>query len=392
MTSLQKVIISVTSDLVSDQRVHKVALSLCQNGYDVTVFGRKKRNSQKLLSQPYQTKRCVLPFEKGLLFYLFYQLRLFIYLLSNKADIFLSNDLDTLLPNFLAAKILNRKLVYDSHEYYTGVPELLERPFKRAIWKKLENTILPKLIDFYSVNDSVADLYRNEYSVEVKVIRNLPYKLKSDFIKKYLPGELIPAKNSEKAVVLNLIYEVLKLEKRKIIIYQGAVNKDRGLEECIEAMAWVENALLLIIGDGDVLAALKQKTKNLELSEKVLFTGMIPFTFLPYFTCLATIGISIEKPTNVNYKLASPNKVVDYINANIPVIASKLTEIEKLLNYYNIGFLIDSHEPRYLAKILNNILNDKDQLVQWSLNCEKAAKELIWENEEKKLLQIFSHL
>lgn len=159
---IKTVLISVTSDLVSDQRVHRTAMTFKEAGYQVIVTGRKRKNSTKLKSQPYLTHRFSLPFEKGPLFYASYNIYLFFYLLNNKSSLLVSNDLDTLLPNFLISKWRKIPLIYDSHEYFTGVPELSNRPLIRKIWKLIEGLIVPRLKYAVTVNQSIATLYEQE--------------------------------------------------------------------------------------------------------------------------------------------------------------------------------------------------------------------------------------
>jgi len=117
-----KIVVSVSNDIVTDQRVHRVCNTLIDNDFKVVLLGRKKHNSPTLGMYSFETKRFRLLFEKGPLFYACLNMRLFLYLLFVKADIFLSNDLDTLPANYYAAKIRCKKLVYDSHELFTEVP------------------------------------------------------------------------------------------------------------------------------------------------------------------------------------------------------------------------------------------------------------------------------
>src|SRR3974377_789279 len=127
----KKVFLSVTNDLTSEQRVHKVCLFLERSGFEVVMIGRRRRTSMPLENRSYQTKRMFLFFETGPLFYAEYNLRLFFYLLFHKADVLVANDLDTLLANYFASRFTKSVLVHDSHEYFTGVPELAGRTFAK---------------------------------------------------------------------------------------------------------------------------------------------------------------------------------------------------------------------------------------------------------------------
>jgi hypothetical protein len=141
-----------------------------------------------------------------------YNLRLFFFLLSRRFDIYHSNDLDTLLPMWLSAFIFNKKLVYDSHEYFLGVPEIQNRYFVKKVWSSIESFIFPKLKHVFTVNESISDLYFKDYKVRPLVVRNLPNK-----------SSLLKVKSKKD----------LGLPKdKKLVILQGSgINIDRGAEE-----------------------------------------------------------------------------------------------------------------------------------------------------------------
>lgn len=369
---MKKVTVSVINDLATDQRVNKVCLSLCKLGFEVLLIGRLQKESLELSPRIYKTKRMSLFFETGILFYTEYQIRLFFLLLFKKSDVLVSNDLDTLLPNFIISKLKKSHLVYDSHEYFTGVPELENNRIKRNIWKSVENFIFPKLKNVYTVNESIAKLYRDEYHVEVKVLRNVP-------------SSLIHNATISKAD-LNLP------EDKKIILLQGAgINIDRGAEEAVEAMQYIDNAILLIIGSGDVVEILKQKTKSTGIEGRVLFINKMPFAELLKYTHHADIGLTLDKDTNINYRNSLPNKLFDYIHSGIPVLASALPEIKNIYRQYEIGELIESHEPKHIADKINSMLRNDDKMKIWKENTKIAALNLCWEKEEQELLKVYSN-
>ena len=261
---MKRVIVSVTNDLSTDQRVHKVCLFLVKNGYEVTLVGRLQNKSLPLEERPYKTRRLKILIEKGALFYALFNVRLFFFLLFNKASVLVANDLDTLLPNYLVSKLKDVSIVYDSHEYFCGVPELINRPRVQSTWHFIEKSIFPKLKYIYTVNDSIASLYKDEYKVEVGVVRNVPI--------------LLPQQNKLSRKELNLP------ENIPLIIYQGAgINIDRGAEEAVMAMEFVNNAILLIVGSGDVIETLKHLALKPELKGKIIFIPKLPFELLKQY-------------------------------------------------------------------------------------------------------------
>jgi glycosyltransferase involved in cell wall biosynthesis len=337
MSSQPRAIVSVTNDLYTDQRVHKVCTFLHEKGYDVLLIGRKKRTSTALPERVYKTKRMRLLFETGALFYAFFNLRLFILLLFKRADVLVSNDLDTLLANYWASKFKRKvELVYDSHEYFTEVPELINRPRVQKVWLKIEQMIFPKLTKIYTVNDSIAKIYADLYFKDIKVVRNISPLWKNTAIldKKSLN---IP-------------------ENKRLLILQGAgINIDRGAEEMIEAMTQID-AVLMVVGDGDVVPQLKKRVEHLQLTEKVIFYGKKPYDKMMNYTYHAEIGLTLDKPTNMNYRLSLPNKVFDYMHAGTAVVATEIKEVAKIVRNYEIGEVLESLTTDQLAATINRIL------------------------------------
>jgi len=364
-----RIIISAVSDLVTDQRVHRTAVTLFNEGHDVVVVGRKKKDSLEI-NRPYQTVRFSLWWEKGAMFYASYNLRLFWYLLFTKAEVLVSNDLDTLLPNYLVSVLKKSKLYYDAHEYFTEVPELANRPQVQKTWKLIEQFILPKIRHMWTVNESIAKLYRDEYGIEVDVIRNVPISFTTA--------------NAKSRRDLNLP------EDKKILLFQGAgINIDRGGEEALQAVQYLDDCLLLFIGGGDVIEMLKNSAKQLNVESRVRFIPKLPFEELRAYTSVADIGLSLDKDTNINYRYSLPNKIFDYIHAGLPVLSSDLVELRKIIQDYNIGMITENHDPVHIASQIREMLSDEKRFDTWKENLKLAAAELCWEKEQLKLLHIF---
>jgi glycosyltransferase involved in cell wall biosynthesis len=360
---LKRIIVSVTNDLSTDQRVDKVCCTLQKNGFEVILLGRILKNSNPL-HRNYATKRIKLIFNKGFLFYAEYNFRLFFILLFYKKDILLSNDLDTLLPNYLTSILQRKKIVYDSHELFPEIPELVDKPFVKKCWSYLEAWILPKLKNNYTVCKSIAEFYTKKYNVGFTTIINLP---------------------TEKKILLGKF--PFNSKGQKIILYQGAINLGRGLELMIDTMSFLENVLLVIIGDGDIFKDLKQQVNDNNLTHKIHFLGKISPEKLHTLTPLANLGISVEEDLGLNYRFALPNKIFDYIQAEVPILVSDLPEMKRIAIDYKVGEVIKNRKPKELASQIKNLL-EKD----FSVELKKAKQELVWENQEEKLLTIFNNL
>jgi len=370
---MKKVHLSVTNDLFTDQRVLKMARTLHDMGYEVHLCGARRKDSRPFNLEYATVKRIPLLFHKKFLFYAEYNLKLFFHLLFRRYDILVSNDLDTLLPNYLVKWLKRKPLVYDTHEYFTGTPEVVSRPFVHKVWKSLERWLFPRLQDIITVNASIAGLYEKEYGKKLHVVRNVPVYRK--------PVAALPA-------------EELGLPADKdIVLLQGTgINIDRGAEELVEAMKPVyglDNILLLIIGSGDVIPGLKEMTRRHGLAGRVMFTGKMAPDRLRDYTMHAKVGVSLDKDTNINYRYSLPNKIFDYMMAGVPQLVSRLPELEKIIKKYDTGLVADSHDPGHIASCIKTMVSDAGQWKQWQHNSLVAARELCWENEEKTVRGIY---
>lgn len=357
----KKIIVSVTNDLVTDQRVHKVCTTLVQAGYTIELVGRKFRQSQPL-NRPYQTTRMRLLFNRSVFFYAEYNFRLFFYLLFSKSDIFLSNDTDSLIANYFASRIRNKKLIFDAHEMFPEVPEVADRKFVKSVWTGIENFIFPKLKHCYTVCKSIADIYNERYGINMQVVRNIPF-----------------------AQVRQSTGNIsLQTNGKHVLLYQGAVNIGRGIEYIIDAMPLLEDFIFFIIGDGDVRQEMENRVQALNVEDRVKFIGRIPFENLPFYTAYADIGLSILDNKGLNYFYSLPNRIFDFIRAGVPILASDFPEINRIISHYHVGKLIDHYQPEYLASVIKQMIEEEKNTNAF----EKASKELTWENESIVLIKL----
>ncbi len=370
MKNKKKAIVCVSNDLITDNRVAKTCVVLENENYEVFLVGRRKRNSPAMNERNYRWKRFKLPFEKGPLFYLTLNLRLFIFLLVRKVDLIYANDLDTLAPCYFVSKIKNTCLIYDTHELFTEVPELTSRPKIQNIWLKIESTIFPKLKQVITVNDSIAKIYMQQYNVAVTSVRNVPIYDRENIIR-----------NTRKELNLR--------DEDFILIIQGSgLNKDRGIEEAISAMKYCKDCVLLLVGEGDIIPKAKKIVAEQKMESTVRFISRRPYQELMKITRIADLGLLLDKNTSLNQGLALPNKLFDYIHAGIPILSSNLPEISKIIKQYEVGIFLSEIEPE---SICETILNYKSNIVlqkQHRINCQNAAEKENWQVEQQKLIDV----
>lgn len=352
------IIIAVTNDLATDQRVFRVSQTLVEAGYRITLVGRRLPHSPEFM-QPYKAKRFKLLCTKGAGFYACYNLRLFFYLLCHKFDAVLANDLDTLTASFLAAKIKRKILIYDSHEYFTEVPELVGRKLQKNTWLWLEKFMLPKIKHAFTVSPSIAQAYKNKYGTDFKVVRNFPFKR-----------------------------DVAQNKRKKVLIYQGALNMGRGIELMIQTMPYLPDYKLWIAGAGDFEEKLKELAFVLGLEKQVVFLGRLPMEQLHNKTVQATLGLSLEENLGLNYYYALPNKVFDYVQALVPVIVADLPEMRTLTEQYGMGEILMERTPKALASLVNKMAANAESHQTYVEKTRKAAALLNWEHEKPEFLNI----
>jgi glycosyltransferase involved in cell wall biosynthesis len=369
----KRVIISVISDLVTDQRVHKVCTTLHNEGYKIVLIGAKRKKSKALELRLYKTKRISLLFQKGFGMYAEWNIRLFFVLLFKRTDILLANDLDTLLPNFLVGKFRSKKIVYDSHEYFTEQEEVQNRKFVKKIWTRLEQFIFPKLKNVYTVNDSIAKIYTEKYNVPVKVLRNMPILNTAENVAPYS-------------------YEWG--HDKKILLTQGTgMNANRGIEELILSIHHLpENFILVIAGGGLVIDGLKKLVTTEKLDRRVFFTGSLLPEILRGLTQKAFCGFSLDKPTCLNYYYSLPNKLFDYIAAHIPVIGSNMPEVAAIIETYKVGTVLYEVTPTAIAQKVMELYNNSELYDYCKKNTLTATAVLNWDTDAKTLIHLFKQL
>jgi len=361
---MTKILFTVTNDLTYDQRMDRICSALAGAGFEITLVGRKKSDSKELTKKKYQQYRLQCHFEKGKLFYIEFNIRLFFYLLFSPVDIISSIDLDTILPGFLVSKVRNKKFVYDAHEYFTEVIEVVSRPNVKRFWERIERFVLPKIKYAYTVSESLQKEFEKKYPIKFEVIRNVPLLEDND--------------NNDVLV------------KEKVLIYIGAVNQGRGLELLLEVVKEV-NCKLWICGKGDVYQDLIVKSKSLGIDDWVTFYGYVLPEELRKITKQAYVGYLLLEKESLSYYYSLANKFFDYVHAGIPQLVINFPEYQVINQQYEVALLTDLTKDS-IKQNLKKLWEDEALYTRLKNNTARAKLEFNWQKESKKLIDIYKRL
>ncbi|MBX2930539.1 MAG: glycosyltransferase [Chitinophagaceae bacterium] len=342
--------------------MQRICTSLSKQGYVVTLIGRKLKTSKPLPLFNFSTKRLFCWFHKGILFYIEYNIRLFIYLLWHRFDAYCAIDLDTIIPNYFASIIKGRKRVYDAHELFTEQKEIITRPFIHSVWLSIEKYFVPRFKQGYTVNNFIKEELNRRYKVQYEIIRNIPIK------KEY--------------------HTTANTQQEKFIIYQGAVNEGRSFETLIPAMRYID-CRLIICGKGNFFEQTKQLITQYNVQDKVILKGYVSPSALDKLTPTALFGLTLFEKTGLNQFYSLANRFFDYMMAGIPQICVGYPEYKTINDKYQIALLVNDTDETTLVQAINKLLNDTTLYQQIKNNCLQARETLNWEMEEEKLIKFW---
>lgn len=363
------IIFTVTNDLTYDQRMQRICRSLAAHGYTVELVGRQLPKSVPLNDQPYEQKRLQCRFQRGFPFYAEYNLRLFIYLLTAKYDAVCSIDLDTLAAGCLATLLRRKKRVFDAHEYFTEVPEVVHRPLVRSFWGLVARVSLPFYKYAYTVGPALAGIFEEKYGMAFAVVRNTP-------VVAPFTGAPVKGATTENTEV-------------PVLLYQGALNAGRGLEAAITAMQQMENVQLWLTGEGDLSSTLRQLTIQLGVQDKVRFLGFVQPEELRMLTAQAWVGLNLLENRGQSYYYSLANKFFDYVQAGVPVLTMNFPEYRALNSQYEVAVLLEELSPDSVATAVRLLRDNESLFARLQMGCRQSRKIWTWAADEQVLLEVW---
>ena len=290
---------------------------------------------------------------------------------ASGADVFHSHDLNTLRVGATCKSRTGALLVYDSHELQTERNRMSEKARKAAV--KEEGTLLPSVDAMIVASPSWIEwntkLYGSLPDPTVTLL-NVPEPTSIDTTK-------------------NLHTELDIPGDRPIVIYQGSVQENRGIEPAIDAIELLDGVILVVIGYGYHRPALESLVRSRELHDDVLFFGPVPNDELISYSASADIGLANIVNSSVSYHTSLPNKLFEYAMAGIPVVGSDSPEIGRIVAEEGIGEVCDADDPSALARAISTILDDPDPYREASA---ATSKRYNWTVEENILIDLYSTL
>lgn len=369
---MKKVVMMVTNPCTNDARVLKEGSGLSKEGYDILILATKEKNNEALTKKNGITiRRIERKFKPNtLLGKLYFSFRFTSAAIKEKGDIYHAHDLSTLLECYIASILNNSRIIYDSHELYLNSYE--EECLSKRVYGIIESRIINRVNNIVTVNDFIAQELMQRYNLSHKpiVVMNAPCL---------------------KSIGNSTINIEPNFNDKKIILYQGVMQKGRGLFQLIESMEYLSDKYqLLMVGDGP----LKQELESVAMEKclNVHFTGLIPLDDLSSYTKLADLGIILFENESKNNFYASPNKLFEYIHANVPILAPDYPFIRQIITKYEIGALIDEITPKNVAYSISSIFENQGKYNSMKYNTHLAKKDLNWEIEMEKLVDLYENI
>ena len=356
---VQTIVFCSTSYAYYDRRMQRIIKHLKKKN-DVIWYSRV--HTPGFLMSDFNNREIHCFFKRGPLFYLEFNLRLFINLMTEKYDIISSVDLDSLLACFLASRFRKRRLIFDAHEIFHEVPELEGKPIRRWVWKSLSKFLFNKPDAKYTVNKSLADVFKHQFNSDFGIVRNVPEL-------NHLEG--IPQRSS------------------MTLCYLGVVNKGRGLDVILHSMQKLKEYKLMVIGGGDLLKETEQLASQLKIENRVEFKGFVDPSDIPKLLSECSIGLNILDPNSDNYKFSLANKFFDYIHACLPSINMNFEEYRNINKRHQVSILIDEYSSDQLIKAVRLLENDSTYNTLRA-NCKSAREIYNWKSESAKLSEYYS--
>lgn len=295
-------------------------------------------------------------------------------LAQNPVVVIHCHDLNTLPAGYLLAKKFNLKLVYDSHELYNEM--VGKNKIESAVGFWMEKRLIRHIDHLIVVNPQVQRIFQQRYgALPATVIQNTPILPDLD--------EMLPEP-------MNYWKDKYGLNDQDILLlYQGGLTPERGIEECIETMLILgDHYKLILLGDGRSKAKLVRMVRSLGLEERVFFHEQVPSEKILWFTKQADIGLVMYKNTCPNNYYSTPNKIFEYMMAGIPAVASDHPGKNYIVEQEQTGVCVQE-TPEAIKRGIESIVHNYSY---YRNQCLQKRERFSWQVEKKQLIKLYDKL
>ncbi|MFH1569450.1 MAG: glycosyltransferase family 4 protein [Gemmatimonadota bacterium] len=365
----------VFGDLRSDFRVYREAAALRSAGWEVSLVAGARRTDLPPQWDGFRLHLLPVPATTSLRrayprFWRWAHRQLS----ELPTDVIHAHDLDALWPAAAAARDLGVPLVYDSHELWVEQSSLVSRPLVRGFWSVLERRLIRRARRVVAVSPAIARQLEQRYGLAaVTVLRNVPPQ--------------------RPRVASQRLRQALGLPAAEpLFLYQGGFLTDNGLPQQVAAMARVEGAHLVLLGDGPTEPALRAQVDAARLGSRVHFLPRVPFAELHEYTCSADVGLCLIRPAGRSFYWSLPNKLFEYLMAGLPVLGGDTPEIRAVLEATGAGLTVDAADPNAIARAFIALRDDAALRQRLGAAALAAAPDYCWEREAPVLLDLYARL
>jgi glycosyltransferase involved in cell wall biosynthesis len=304
-------------------------------------------------------------------------LRLFRACLARDADVYHCHEPDALLIGVLAKYLKGKRVVYDIHEHWPseipfdlGIQDsTLVQKTLSALVSGVEIVLARRAESTFAVSESVAARFR-EKGIEPAIISN--YSIAD----------------------LDIPYNPVR-SGRKLMFVAGNIHAFHGVGECIRAVSRVKedypDVTLTLVGN--VREDLDEHINGADHNEFITSTGFLPYREMYEKLNEGTIALLVFQPTYHNISIGLPNKLFDYMLLGLPVIASDLPEIRRVVGKADCGILVDPASVNDIADAISYLFEHPEEARRMGANGRKAVLERYnWSAMEAVLLQTYRNL
>lgn len=290
---------------------------------------------------------------------------------QSRADIYHAHDLQALPWVWLVAKLRRRPVIYDAHEISTDRTALQRIGNTIA---RIEGFLARRCEAMIATTDLRADHFVRQYGVRRPVVlQNRPH--------------FVDVRRT------NRLREALGIPgTAPIVLYQGGMQRGRGLPALVDQIPHLPGAHFVFLGDGMLKHELETRVRDHGVTDRAHFLPAVPWQELAEWTASADIGVQLIENTGLNHYTTDSNKLFEYAMAGLAVVASDFPEIRRIVVAHEFGELVDPARNEEVHAALRRLIDDDALRARYAGNAWNARRELAWETQAPALIGLYRRL